>query len=83
MTDVMQLLFDHTMETSFTNHLAGDPAYRRAQNLAGRLEDTLRRSLGPQDQDTLEQYQDALAQREDLELEAMFLCALDLARKLR
>lgn len=83
MTDVMQLLFDHTMETSFTKRLGGDPAYRRAKNLVGRLEDTLRRSLSAEGQDALEQYQDALAQREDLELEAMFLCALDLARELR
>ena len=83
MTDVMQLLFDHTMETSFTKRLGGDPAYRRAKNLVGRLEDTLRRSLSAEGQDTLEQYQDALAEREDLELEAMFLCALDLARELR
>lgn len=83
MTDLMQLLFDHTMETSFTSHLAGDRAYRQAKYLAGRLEDTLRASLSPRDRDTLEQYQDALAQRQDLELEAMFLCALDLSRKLR
>lgn len=83
MTALMQLLFDHTMETSFNTRLAGDPAYRRAKILVGRLEDTLRRSLSAQGQDTLEQYQDALAERENLELEAMFLCALDLSRELR
>ena len=83
MTDVMQLLFDHTMETSFTNYLAGDPAYRQAKNLAVRLEDTLRRSLSPEGQDILEHYQDALAERQDRELEALFLAALDLARELR
>ena len=90
MTALMHLLFDHTMETSFTKRLGADPSSLQAKVLADRLEDTLRRSLSAegqdtleQYQDTLEQYQDALAEREDLDLEAMFLCALDLARELR
>ena len=83
MTALMHLLFDHTMETSFTKRLGADPSSLQAKVLADRLEDTLRRSLSAEGQDTLEQYQDALAEREDLELEAIFLCALDLARELR
>lgn len=83
MTALMQLLFDHAMDTGFTARLAADANYRQVKALAGRLEDTLRRSLTAEEQDTLEQYQDALAQREDLELEAMFLAAMDLAGELR
>lgn len=82
MTDLMQLLFDHAMATGFTARLAADANYRQVKASAGRLEDTLRRALDADGQDTLEKYQDALAERQDLELEALFLSVLDLVREL-
>lgn len=83
MTDLMQYLYDYTAETGFTAHLAANQDYQQLTALAERLGGMLHDKLSGDSWDTLEKYQDAVAQRQSAELEAMFLAALELARQLR
>lgn len=82
MTDLMQCLYDYVADTGFTARLSADRDYRQLTALAERLDGVLRQKLSGDSWDTLEKYQDAVAQRQSAELEAMFLSALELARTL-
>ena len=82
MTDLMTLLFDHTMDSGFTSRL-NTAEYRELSDLTDRLSRSLRAQLPLGCEEALEKYHDALEERHDLELEAMFLSAFDLARELR
>ena len=82
MTDLMTLLFDHAMDSGFTSRL-NTAEYRELSDLTDRLSRSLRAQLPLGSEETLEKYHDALEERHDLELEAMFLSAFDLARELR
>ena len=82
MTDLMQLLYDYTLNTGFTNRL-NTGAYRSLETLTEGLAGKLQKKLAGDTWDTLEKYQDALAEQRDLELQAMFLSTLALSRELR
>ena len=82
MTDLMQCLYDYTTDTGFTARLSADRDYRQLTALTERLGGVLRQKLSGDSWDTLEKYQDAMAQRQSAELEAMFLSALEMARTL-
>lgn len=82
MTDLMQCLYGYTTDTGFTARLSADRDYRQLTALTERLGGVLRQKLSGDSWDTLEKYQDAMAQRQSAELEAMFLSALELARTL-
>ena len=82
MTDLMQCLYDYTTDTGFTARLSADRDYRQLTALTERLGGVLRQKLSGDSWDTLAKYQDAMAQRQSAELEAMFLSALELARTL-
>ena len=81
MTPLMNLLYDHAMDTGFTAQLT-TPQYRSVNNLLDRLSGDLRGSLTPDAQDTFKKYHDSLQEQRQLELEAMFLAAFALCREL-
>ena len=81
MTPLMNLLYDHAMDTGFTARLT-TPEYRNINNLLDRLSGDLRGSLTPDARDNFKQYHDALQEQRQLELEAMFLSAFALCREL-
>ena len=81
MTPLMNLLYDHAMDTGFTAQLT-TPQYRSVNNLLDRLSGDLRGSLAPDARDTFKKYHDALQEQRQLELEAMFLTAFALSREL-
>jgi hypothetical protein len=82
MTDLMQLLYQYTLETGFTCRL-NTREYRDLGGLIDRLAAQLQQKLDSDTWDTLGKYQDALAEQRDAELEALFLAALDTAKALR
>ena len=72
MTELMQLLYNYTLETEFRiKKLNTDQLDRQ-------LHHTLPENLQP----LLESYQGALSSQQSTELEAMFLAALSLTRRL-
>ena len=81
MTQLMNLLYDHAMDTGFTAQLT-TPEYRSVNNLLDRLSGDLREALSPDARDTFEKYHDALQEQRQMELEAMFLSAFALRREL-
>lgn len=81
MTPLMNLLYDHAMDTGFTAQLT-TPEYRSVSNLLDRLSGDLREALSPGVRDTFEKYYDALQEQRQMELEAMFLSAFALRREL-
>ena len=81
MTPLMNLLYDHAMDTGFTVQLT-TPEYRSVNNLLDRLSGDLRKALSPDARDTFEKYHDALQEQRQMELEAMFLSAFALRREL-
>ena len=82
MSDLMELLYHHVMDTGFIAAL-NSREYREVSDLAERLEERLRQSLADDSWDTLKKYQDALLEQRDIELEAMFQAAFALSRELR
>ena len=81
MTQLMNLLYDHAMDTGFTAQLT-TPEYRSVNNLLDLLSGDLREALSPDARDTFEKYHDALQEQRQMELEAMFLSAFALRREL-
>ena len=81
MTPLMNLLYDHAMDTGFTAQLT-TPEYRSVNNLLDLLSGDLREALSPDARDTFEKYHDALQEQRQMELEAMFLAAFALRREL-
>ena len=82
MTELMQLLYDYTLDTGFTALLNSDE-YRALDALLSRLSDRLRQELAADVWDTLEKYQNALLEQRDAELSAMFRATYALCRELR
>ena len=81
MTPLMNLLYDHAMDTGFTAQLT-TPEYRSVNNPLDLLSGDLREALSPDARDTFEKYHDALQEQRQMELEAMFLSAFALRREL-
>ena len=81
MTPLMNLLYDHAMDTGFTAQLT-TPEYRSVNNLLDRLSGDLREALSRDARDTFEKYYHALHEQRQLELEAMCLSAFALCREL-
>ena len=81
MTPLMNLLYDHAMDTGFTAQLT-TPEYRSVNNILGRLSGDLLEALSRDTRNTFEKYHDALQEQRQMELEAMFLSAFALRREL-
>ena len=75
MTELMQLLYNYTLETEFRTQLIKK---LNTDQLDRQLHHTLPENLQP----LLESYQDTLSSQQSTELEAMFLAALSLTRRL-
>ena len=81
MTELMQLLYNYTLETEFRTQLHTD-SYRIKKLNTDQLDRQLHHTLPENRQPLLESYQDALSSQQSTELEAMFLAALSLTRRL-
>ena len=81
MTELMQLLYNYTLETEFRTQLHTD-SYRIKKLNTDQLDRQLHHTLPESLQPLLESYQDALSSQQSTELEAMFLAALSLTRRL-
>lgn len=81
MTELMQILYDYTVETSFPANLHTS-RYQVQKFNADQLDRQLRQALPEDLQPMLNSYQDALYAQQESELEAMFLSALALAKSL-
>lgn len=81
MTELMKLLYNYTMDFGYSARL-NTPEYRALEDREDRLARQLRRELPTGAGDTLERYQDAITDRQGLELEAMFLSVFSLAKEL-
>ena len=81
MTELMQLLYNYTLETEFRTQLHTD-SYRIKKLNTDQLDRQLPHTLPENLQPLLESYQDALSSQQSTELEAMFLAALSLTRRL-
>lgn len=82
MTELMQVLYDYTLNTGFTAILSCEE-YRSLNALLDRLGGRLRQELAVDTWDTLTKYQDALAEQRDTELEAMFRATYAMCKELR
>nr|WP_325299292.1 hypothetical protein [uncultured Dysosmobacter sp.] len=82
MTELMQVLYDYTLNTGFTAILSCEE-YRSLNALLDRLGGRLRQELAADTWDTLTKYQDALAEQRDTELEAMFRATYAMCKELR
>lgn len=82
MTELMRLLYDHTLETTFDSNLR-TAKYRMQQFQVKQLSERLRRALPPESLPLLEDYLRALDAQQMLELEAMFQAAFTLPLALR
>lgn len=82
MTELIQLLYDYTLETSFSSNLK-TAKYRMQETQTNQLSADLRRVLPPETLPLLEDYLHALEGRQLLELEAMFQAAFSLVKELR
>ena len=80
MSELTELLYDYALNLSSAG-LRGQ-AYREVSDLAVRLEGRLRQELSPDQWNLADKYRDALLEQQDLELEALFLASLALAREL-
>lgn len=81
MTQALQALYDHALETRFSALLV-TPDYHTADELFSKHLDALRRMLQPEQKVILDKLCDALYEQRDLELEAMFQAAWCVAREL-
>ena len=81
MTELMQLLYNYTLETEFRTQLHTD-SYRIKKLNTDQLDRQLHHPLPEHLQPLLESYQDTLSSPQSTELEAMFLAALSLTRRL-
>ena len=81
MIELMQLLYNYTLETEFRTQLHTD-SYRIKKLNTDQLNRQLHHTLPENLQPLLESYQDALSSQQSTELEAMFLAALSLTRRL-
>ena len=82
MTELMQVLYDYTLNTGFTAILSCEE-YRSLNALLDRLGGRLRQELAADTWDTLTKYQDALTEQRDTELEAMFRATYAMCKELR
>ncbi|WP_298025142.1 hypothetical protein [uncultured Dysosmobacter sp.] len=81
MTELMSLLYDYALETSFSSNLY-TAKYRMQKIQAVQLEHSLRRALPPDVLPLLNDYISALDELQHLELEAMFQAAFSMAQDL-
>lgn len=82
MTEPMRLLYDYTLETSFSSNLH-TAKYRMQKIHAGQLDHALRRALSADALPLLDDYISALENQQHMELEALFQSAFTLAMELR
>lgn len=82
MTEPMRLLYDYTLETSFSANLH-TARYRMQKTQVSQLARNLRKALPADTLPVLEDYLSALEYQQMLELEAMFQAAFTLPRALR
>ena len=82
MNEAMRLLYDHTLDTSFSAHLHTEK-YRMQEMQVNQLSADLRRKFPADVLPLLEDYLHALEGQQLLELEAMFQAAFALPCQLR
>lgn len=82
MNEPMRLLYDYTLETSFSANLY-TAKYRIQKMHVSQLDRSLRRALPADALPLLDDYISALEEQQLLEQEALFQAAFALARELR
>lgn len=80
MTEPMSLLYDYTLETTFSSNLY-TAKYRMQKMFVDQSEHALRRVLPADSLPLLKEYISALEEQQNLELEAMFQAAFSMARE--
>lgn len=81
MTELMSLLYDYTLETTFSSNLY-TAKYRMQKMFVDQSEHALRRALPAEALSLLDDYASALSLQQHLELEAMFQAAFFMAKAL-
>lgn len=81
MTELMSLLYDYTLETTFSSNLH-TARYRMQKTLVDQSEHVLRRALPADSLPLLKGYISSLDEQQNLELEAMFQAAFAMVRAL-
>lgn len=82
MTEPMRLLYDYTLESSFSSNLH-TAKYRMQELYVSQSDRALRRALPADALPLLDDYISALEDRQHMELEALFQSAFTLAMELR
>lgn len=82
MTDLMQYLYDYTLENRFSHFLTGGE-YRDCGVCIDRQREALHAQLPQEQWHMVEKFWDMREQQHAIELEAMFEATVSLARELR
>ena len=82
MTPALQALYDYTLESRFSAFLTSRD-YQSAGDLVNRYPDVLHQTLPKEQSGLLEKLCDALYEQRDMELEAMFQAAWQVASELQ
>lgn len=81
MSDIMRILYDYVQSRCLYNYLDRS-AYQTAADLEKRNQDALKAGLNERQLGILERYQEAMTEKESIEMEAMFQAAFAMGREL-